>query len=105
MAKQLKKEGLRHLVIEGRGYEFEAIGFGFNIGGMFRVIVCDTCNNEIHSDDVCYYIPVLNRVFCNKCFDEWVKDAEYYQEDAAYEKRYFDMTKAALKEEELWENT
>lgn len=82
--------------------EFAAIGMGAPIEFVGRIIICDNCNAECNAGDV-YYIPVLNRVFCQDCFDEWHKTATYYPEDAPYERRYFNSIKKVLEDSGLWE--
>ena len=40
-----------------------------------------------------YLIPVLNHYYCEKCYNEWVESAEYYEEDRWFEERkieYYD---------------
>lgn len=47
---------------------------------------CDNCNHVIRPDEVCHLIPVLNGyTYCQKCFDEWIKRAEYFEEDIPFE--------------------
>lgn len=51
--------------------------------------ICDMCNDIILDDDTTrYYIPVLNEVFCKKCYKEWINrpSTKHYEEDNHYEK-------------------
>jgi hypothetical protein len=53
-----------------------------HIGGQ---CICDSCNDA--SFDVMHYIPVLaGRTYCQACFNKWHAAAEYYPEDAGYER-------------------
>lgn len=102
MAKQVKD--CKFLVIVGTESEFAAVGFGILISYMGRILVCDNCNEQKTVDEKWYYIPVLNRVFCKECFDNWVKSAEHYSEDDAYEKRYFDAYKDEFVKLGIWDD-
>ena len=117
-----KKVDNKFLVIEGKADEFLTIGFGAGGGiscqqmnGIFGdfteitihggvYLVCDDCNEEIESDETCYYVAVLNRVFCKKCYEKWIADAEYYSEDAPYEERNYNRTKLKLTKMNLWQD-
>ena len=111
------------LVIEAKGNEFLEIGFGgggevttsqhtgwifagfseISIGGG-GCLVCDDCNDGILPSDTCYYVAVLNRVFCKKCYDEWIAGAKYYSEDAPFEERNYKRTKHELEMAGLWQD-
>lgn len=71
------------------------VNAGFGVG--FE-LVCDQCNEVFFIDDEepLYYIPVLNMVFCKDCYEEWVNNATYYPEDAAYELKRFNYYKELL---------
>jgi hypothetical protein len=49
-------------------------------------------------------VAVLNRVFCKKCYDEWIASAKYYPDDAPYEERNYKRTMLELKRAELWQD-
>ena len=49
-------------------------------GGLGR---CDFCNIQTKEG---YYIPVLNRYYCNSCFNAWKLRSRNYPEDAWFEK-------------------
>ena len=70
---------------------------GFGVG---YELVCDNCNEEFFIDDEAelYYIAVLNMVFCKDCYEEWVNNATYYPEDAAYELKRFNYYKELLRD-------
>jgi hypothetical protein len=105
----------KFLVIEGKGSEFLQAGFGggpvqevgviksglfagfsmINVG-VGETLVCDTCNSGILPSETCYYIAVLNRLYCSDCFKKWHDGATYYPEDAVYERRQYQHTEAML---------
>lgn len=120
MARQL--ENTKFKVIEGEGSEFLAIGLGgsnnvqcgtidtgifagfscINIeGGQY--LVCDDCCDDIKKSDICYYVAVLNRLFCKNCYEQWVADATYYQEDAETEFRNYALHQRKLERQGLWQ--
>lgn len=49
-----------------------------------RVVVCDSCVVSINKGAY-IYVPVLNRVLCQRCFDDWQKTGEWYEEDKNYQ--------------------
>lgn len=60
-----------------------------NIG--FRPI-CDYCNDIlIISNENVYYIPVLNKLFCKDCLEEWLNrnTTKHHKEDSHYEKVHY----------------
>lgn len=55
---------------------------------------CDEClSTPLYG----YYVAVLNRWLCPKCFNHWLKNATRYQEDAWVEERNYQFYKALLK--------
>lgn len=68
---------------------------GFGVG---YELVCDNCNKAFSMNDKAqlYYISVLNMVFCKDCYEEWVNNATYHPEDAAYELNHFNYYKELL---------
>lgn len=49
-----------------------------------RVVVCDSCVTSINKGSY-IYVPVLNRVLCQRCFDDWQKNGTLYEEDKNYQ--------------------
>ena len=62
--------------------------------------ICDYCG-QVSFDG--FYIPVLNAYYCSKCYDDWCKRAEYYEEDRPYEENNFNKMLAQLKQHNLLE--
>lgn len=44
--------------------------------------ICDSCNSLPGEG---YYIAVLNMWYCEKCYQDWIKRAKYYAQDAPIE--------------------
>ena len=49
-----------------------------------RIVVCDSCVASINKGAY-IYVPVLNRVLCQKCFDDWQKNGAWYEDDKNYQ--------------------
>ena len=78
--------------------ECKSIGFGFqyvdkhkNSNNYCWDLICDNCNKLITEHNEVYYIPVLNRVFCQQCLINWYDNATYYPEDKRYEDRKYEI--------------
>lgn len=59
--------------------------------GYFGELICDDCNKSIKNEENVYYIPVLNRVFCKQCYEDWLNSATRYDEDINYENEHFEF--------------
>ncbi len=55
--------------------------------------ICDNCATPSGNG---YYIAVLNRWLCPKCYEEWKSTAHYYPEDADIERKNFDFYASLL---------
>lgn len=44
--------------------------------------ICDWCSEDVFTGK---YIAVLNHIYCDKCYDEWYKQAKYYSQDKPIE--------------------
>lgn len=49
-----------------------------------RIVVCDSCVAPINKGAY-IYVPVLNRILCQRCFDDWQKNGAWYEEDKNYQ--------------------
>lgn len=95
-------------VIEATGEEFLSIGMGggdlIDDGiikdGIFKgvhkytvqggiYLCCDYCDKSIDESERCYYVAVLNRILCEKCFKTWHSNAVYYNADRPIENKNF----------------
>ena len=88
MAKQIiGKNG--HLCIEMTMTEaIDICEFGIPSTGE---VLCDTCNQDLFEgqEEPVYYIAVLNMLFCKDCFDDYIENSPYYEEDKIYEKNNY----------------
>lgn len=50
--------------------------------------VCDFCEAKPEKG---YYIAAINKWYCQKCFEEFIKDSRYYPEDRPIEVRNFHL--------------
>lgn len=100
MAKQvIGKNG--HLCIEMTINEaIDKCGFGILFDG---IIICDNCNIGYNSkqEEPVYYVAVLNMLYCKDCFDDYIENAPYYEEDKEYEKNYYNRYAKILNIETL----
>lgn len=55
--------------------------------------ICDNCNM---ASNIGYYVAVLNRWFCPKCYNEWYEYATHYPEDARIENKNFEHFKIMI---------
>lgn len=65
----------------------------FGIGG--GRCICDNCSAEIPAYRY-VYVPVINRILCQKCFEDFAKNCPHYVEDEDYENRHADAVIDAL---------
>lgn len=56
-----------------------------------KIGFCDTCNEILfeEQDEPVYYVAVLNMLFCKDCFDDYIENAPYYNEDKISEKNHY----------------
>lgn len=64
-------------VVIGTRKEFMA---AFENGGR-----CHLCNDELMLDDTMYYIPVLDVVYCYRCYSLWNSSVQYFKVDKPIE--------------------
>ena len=74
------KQGFR--IIKMNKEDLKTVGFGR---------ICDNCGNSLIKYNEIYYIAVLNRAFCKKCYERWISNARKYNEDIPYEERNFEF--------------
>lgn len=68
------------------------------VAGDYAMGMCERCNKASFEG---YYIAVLNRYYCPKCFNNWLRRATYYPEDKPFEDEFFNFWKTQLKNKEL----
>lgn len=52
-----------------------------------RVVICDSCTTSINKGAY-IYVPVMNQILCQRCFEDWQKNGTWYPEDNNYQNRY-----------------
>lgn len=55
---------------------------------------CEKCGS-VDTKKV-YYLPLLHKIYCVKCFNSWSETASYFPEDSLYEKSEFDRLGIAI---------
>ena len=66
--------------------DISILGFGI-LQNDKHIAVCDSCAATINKGSY-IYVPVLNRILCQRCFDDWQKNGTWYEEDKNYQNRY-----------------
>lgn len=67
--------------------DMRKLGFGFWHNKDNMVALCDTCGAQIDKGSY-IYVPVMNHILCQKCFEDWQKNGTWYPEDNNYQNRY-----------------
>lgn len=65
------------------GHKFIKMNQAQIMGKIFGLCICDSCYGAMFDG---FLIPVLNSVYCERCFTAWSDRAIYYEEDREYEK-------------------
>ena len=60
------------------------LGFGITYDKNPMLALCDSCNATIHKGSY-IYVPVLNHILCQRCFDDWQKNGTWYEKDKNYQ--------------------
>ena len=64
--------------------DMRKLEFGVSHNKKHIIALCDSCMASIHNGAY-IYVPVMNHVLCQSCFDDWQKNGEWYKEDNAYQ--------------------
>ena len=67
-----------------QGHRYIPVSYDEMILDMMGLGQCDLCSKTSMREGG-YYIPVLNRCYCEECFNRWSSQAEFYKEDILYE--------------------
>ena len=78
------KKGNLFFTLKGKELKQMGMGACMNDGGPHEVI-CAEYNGSIQDDEDCYFVPVMNEVYCKDCKDE-VESFNHYKGDEPYEK-------------------
>lgn len=60
---------------------------------------CHLCGDDVNLDGIMYYIPVLDVVYCPRCYELWCVSAQYFKVDKPIEDK--NLKKVVEKFEEL----
>ena len=63
--------------------EINTLGYGMLFNNK-RFTICDSCNAPINKGAY-IYVPVMNQILCQRCFEDWQKNREWYKEDKNYQ--------------------
>ena len=67
--------------------DMDKLGFGIAHLKGHVMSLCDVCVISIwHGSYI--YVPVLNHILCQRCFDDWQKNGKWYLEDINYQNIY-----------------
>ena len=67
--------------------DMRKLGFGIAHDEKHTIALCDSCEDHIYN--VAYiYVPVMNGILCQKCFNDWQKNGEWYEEDSNLQHKY-----------------
>ena len=64
--------------------DMRKLGFGVSHNEKHTVALCDSCADYIHKGGY-IYVPVLNPILCQRCFDDRQKNGKLYEEDENYQ--------------------
>lgn len=67
--------------------DMHKLGFGVSYNKKHIVALCDSCMAPIHKGSY-IYVPVMNHILCQRCFDDWQRNGTYYKEDNNYQNKY-----------------
>ena len=67
--------------------DMHKLGFGISYSKPHAIAVCDSCMAAINKGSY-IYVPVLNRILCQRCFDDWQRNGKWFAEDNNYQNRY-----------------
>ena len=63
---------------------------------------CHLCGDEVCLDDNMYYIPVLDVVYCERCYKLWAISATFYKVDKDIEDKNLSKIKNKFEEMGCW---
>lgn len=63
--------------------DISTLGFGI-LQNNKHIVVCDSCAATINKGSY-IYVPVMNQILCQRCFDDWQKNGAWYAEDKNYQ--------------------
>ena len=67
--------------------DMRTLKFGISHDNKHVFALCDSCNSSINKGSY-IYVPVLNYILCQRCFEDWQKNGKWYEEDNNHQNRY-----------------
>ena len=67
--------------------DMSKLRFGILFSKPHIIAVCDSCMAKINNSSY-IDVPVINEIVCQRCFEDWQKNGEYYKDDDEYQNRY-----------------
>lgn len=67
--------------------DMRTLKFGISHENKHVFALCDSCNSSINKGSY-IYVPILNHILCQRCFEDWQKNGTWYPEDNNYQNRY-----------------
>lgn len=65
---------------------------------------CHLCGDECPFDEEMYYIPVLNVVYCKRCYELWCMSAKFYKVDKPLEEKNLAPMRDTFMDIGCWED-
>ena len=88
MAKVLLKNNFKILQLTRKEYIACTDDFG----------TCHLCGDECQLDETMYYLPILDIVYCSRCFALWLVSAKHYKVDEKIEEKNLEKLTNKLKD-------
>lgn len=63
---------------------------------------CFLCDDDCDLDEKMYYIPVLDVIYCKRCYELWVVSAQYFKVDKPIETKRLNAIMDKFKELDCW---
>jgi len=64
--------------------DMRTLKFGISHYNKHVFALCDSCRSSINTGSY-IYVPVLNHILCQRCFEDWQKNGVWYAEDNNYQ--------------------
>ena len=67
--------------------DMRTLKFGISRENKHVFVLCDSCNSSINKGSY-IYVPILNHILCQRCFNDWQKNGTWYEEDNNHQNKY-----------------
>ena len=76
------------------------------IAALDQYVICDLCGFDVSAVVKMYYIPSINQVYCEDCFDLWAQNAILYKKaDGKVIQQNIDSLTQKFKDLGCWEDS